>query len=42
MTKLLEDVFGDGLIGVNEVGFRDVIFWGGEGFGKTGIVGKDH
>ncbi len=42
IAKLLEDVFRDGLVGLDEVGFRDVIFWGGEGCGKTGIVSEDH
>jgi len=33
--------FGDGLVGVDEIGFGDLVFRAGEGFGEAGVVGED-
>ncbi len=41
VAELLEDGFGDGLVGMDEVGFGDVVFGGGEGFRETGVVGQN-
>lgn len=37
----MEDGFGDSLVGLDQVGFGDVVFGRGEGFREKGIVGQN-